>query len=402
MSFTSLADLSARASYRAFYVPHFEVRIDGVPLPAGVVKDVVQLTYKDNVKEIDSVDLTVNNWDETNHRFIYIGSEMTGDLPGRGGKADPNAVLFEPGGQKVEIWLGYVGELRLVTTVYITSLEPSFSSGGPPTLQVRGLNILHRLRTKQHSYAWTKAKPSDIAADLAKLTDGKEKRLPIPVDTDDNAKKAEAEIPFLAQDNQYDIDFLLNLARRQGYDLLVVPKTKARPEHLLFAPSRTQIKPADYRLVWGETLVDFKPRLTIARQVAKVTVKGWNRQRKAPISVTVDLTDREVRKINPDLQRLVKTADGREEVVVNEPVFTEQQARDRARAILLDQMKQMVTADGACVGLPDLRAGSKLDIDGVGARLSGQYFVTETTHSFSDAGYTTRFKARREDSGGRS
>jgi phage protein D len=396
MTYTSLPDLSAQAAYRGFYVPHFEIRISGAALPNDVVRDVLQITYKDNVKEIDSVDLTVNNWDEANRRSLYIGSETTRDLPG-GAEPDPLAVLFEPGAQKVEIWLGYVGVLRLVTTVNITSLEPSFTSGGPPTLQVRGLNVLHRLRRKQHSYAWTNATPSEIAESLGSLTDGKEKRLPLSVEVDHGVK--EAKLEYLAQDNVYDIDFLLNLARRMAYDLVVVERTTSTPEHLRFAPSKTAVRPVDYRLSWGETLIDFKPRLTTARQVKKATVKGWDRQRKKPISVTVDLTDREVRRLNKDLQRLVDTADGREEIVVNEPVFTEQQARDRARAILLDQMKHMVTADGTTVGLPDLRAGSKLQIDGVGARLSGQYFVTDTTHSFSDAGYTTRFKARREEPG---
>jgi phage protein D len=398
MTFIDLSDhLSSQTAYRGFFVPHFEIRVSGTSLPQSVVKDVLQLTYKDNVKEIDSVDLTLNNWDEANRRFLYIGSETTRDLS----DGNPMAVLFEPGNRKIEVWLGYIGQLRLVSTVNITSLEPSFTSGGPSTLQVRGLNVLHRLRKKQHSYAWTEARASEIAEELGKLTDGKEKRLPIDVRVDDQAKTSEAKIRYLAQDNQYDVDFLLNLARREAYDLVVVERTKSEPEHLLFAPSKTAIKPAAYRFVWGETLVDFKPRLTTARQVGKVTVKGWDRRRKQPISVPVDLTDREVKRINPDLQRLV-VDQGREEVVVNEPIFTEQQARDRARAILLDQLKQMVTAEGTTVGLPDLRAGSKLDIDGVGARLNGQYFVTETTHNFSDSGYTTHFKARREEAGGRS
>jgi phage protein D len=64
-------------------------------------------------------------------------------------------------------------------------------------------------------------------------------------------------------------------------------------------------------------------------------------------------------------------------------------------------MKQMVTAEGSTVGLPDLRAGSLLEIAGVGARLGGRYFVTGTTHAFSDQGYVTRFKARREHDGSR-
>lgn len=91
MSFTNLVDLSAQAAYRGFYVPHFEIRVNGSPLPQPTIQDVLQITYKDNIKEIDSVDLTVNNWDETNRRFIYIGSERQADL-----KTDPLATLFEP------------------------------------------------------------------------------------------------------------------------------------------------------------------------------------------------------------------------------------------------------------------------------------------------------------------
>ncbi|MFL5256246.1 MAG: phage late control D family protein [Rhodopila sp.] len=392
MSFTSLVDLSAQAAYRSFYVPHFEIRVNGAVLQEPTIQDVLQITYKDNVKEIDSVDLIVNNWDEKNRRFIYIGSETSSDL-----KTDPRATLFEPNPAiDIEVWLGYVGALRLVSTVNIVSLEPSFSGGGSATLQVRGLNALHKLRTKQHSYAWTKKRPSEIAKSLGELTDGKTKRLPIPVHVDDKSINQEPVIDYLAQDNEYDIDFLLNLARREAFDLTMVPTPK--PGFLVFERSKLPTLPANYQLVWGQTLIDFKPRLTTSRQIGKATVKGWDRQRKKPISVTVDLSDREIKKINPDLQRLVLNG-GREEQVVNEPVFNEQQARDRARAILLDQMKQIVTADGTTVGLPDLRAGSRLDIEGVGSRLSGQYFVTETIQSFSDAGYTTKFKARRENAG---
>ena len=88
----------------------------------------------------------------------------------------------------------------------------------------------------------------------------------------------------------------------------------------------------------------------------------------------------------------------REEVVVNEPVFTEAQAKERALAILSDRQKEMVTATGSTVGLPDLRAGRKVLLSGLGARFSGSYFLTETTHTIGASGYTTRFTARREDS----
>lgn len=396
MTFQALSDLSREPAYQGFYVPHFEIRVAGEAVENAVIRDVSQITYKDDVRQIDSVDITVNNWDDGKARggeigrFKYFGHETAADL------ADENSLarLFEPGGKQVEIWLGYLGALRLVSTVTFQSVEPSFPSSGAPTLQVRGLNVLHRLRKVQNSRPWYKARPSDIARDVGQHAARSAKGPKIAIEIDDDARGKETPIDFIAQDNEYDVDFLLNLARRIGYELTIVSND---PPKLRFGPSLRTAAQSNYRLVWGESLVEFKPRLTTARQVGKVTVQGWDRKTKKPIKVTVDTKDKEVRRINADLHRLVDDELAREELKVDDMVNSEQEARQRARAIMLDQMKQMVTAEGATVGLPELRAGSRLEIDGVGERMSGEYFVTETTHSFSDSGYLTRFKARRED-----
>ena len=47
--------------------------------------------------------------------------------------------------------------------------------------------------------------------------------------------------------------------------------------------------------------------------------------------------------------------------------------------------------------LPDIRAGTVLEIDGLGERFSGRYFVVSTTHTIGDSGYTTQFECRREE-----
>ena len=59
----------------------------------------------------------------------------------------------------------------------------------------------------------------------------------------------------------------------------------------------------------------------------------------------------------------------------------------------------MVTAKAKTIGLPSLRAGTRVNIQGIGARLSGTYFVTKTTHTLGENGYTTEFDCRREDLG---
>jgi len=51
------------------------------------------------------------------------------------------------------------------------------------------------------------------------------------------------------------------------------------------------------------------------------------------------------------------------------------------------------------IRLPDLRAGRKVDIEGLCSHFNGTQFVTKSTHTISDSGYTTKFDARREAGG---
>ena len=105
-----------------FYVPRFEVKIAGVNLPRGVLRDVEQITYKDNVKELDSFELTVNNWDAKTQDFKYVGSETVESL-----SKDPLHLLFNPCRHNVDVFMGYGENLALMVTGNFTTLEPSFS-----------------------------------------------------------------------------------------------------------------------------------------------------------------------------------------------------------------------------------------------------------------------------------
>src|SRR5262249_28494794 len=163
----------------------FEIRIHGRKLPRDVVRDVTQVTYKDNVNDIDNFELTINNWDARVRDFKYVGIE------GRVRDDDARAQfqgIFEPGAE-AEIWMGYAGadNLRLMMSGQITTLEPNFPAAGAPTLAVRGLNVLHQLRRKQYTNFWpedgkTDVRDSDIALDLEKKVDDtggkKQKRFP--------------------------------------------------------------------------------------------------------------------------------------------------------------------------------------------------------------------------------
>lgn len=400
-----------------FYVPRFRIKIGGKNLPVFVVNDVLQLSYTDHIKELDSFEFTVNNWDEVAQEFKYVGAETLASMDDQNQdpknkdskKKDPKKSfnplhrLFEPG-RTVELSMGYGDTLKLMLTGTFTTLEPTFPSSGGSTLAVRGLNLLHRLRTKQRSQTFQGKKESKIAESFKTLADPDNKGKKLPVLIGDNALKVETDIPYVAQKNQYDIDFLYERARRAGYVLYIKEAEKKgdktiKERGIYFGRSEDGnpvIRQDVLELKWGISLIDFKPTMTTANQVSSVTVNAWNVATKSPI---VGKASIENQKLNQDIHKLLDKSDAREESVVDEPMFTQKQADLRAEAILLERTKDLVCATGTCVGLPDLRAGCRVRINSLGARFSGEYFVTDTTHSINDSGYITKFTARREELG---
>jgi phage protein D len=399
-TFTTVFDEAHDPRNRHFYVPTFEIKIDGAGLPRGVLRDVTELSYQDDVTQIDNFQITVNNWDATARRCKYIGSETAAQLA----QSNQDSLLFklfEPCNKTVKLSLGYVDNLSPIMTGNFTTMEPNFPNSGPPVLTVRGLNILHRLRTKKFSHAWTNMTPSEIALDFNNLRDKGAPRIKPPwhIVTDptaaNNEKNTKREIEYVAQTDQFDVDFLLNLARMWSYELEVIEEQ----HQLRFGPSRTASKFVNYRLDWGKSLIEFTPTLSTANQWKSVTVRGWDRRSQKPISEPIDLDDPQLKKLNANLHEILQQCDPREQQVVDLPVFTRAEAKDRARAMLRDRLVQIVKAKGRTVGLPGLRAGTLVDIEQVGARLSGAYFVTKTTHTIGSGGYTTEFECRREDLG---
>lgn len=363
-----------------FYVPSFEVKLRGRPLGKDVVRDIVQVTYKDSIQEVDSFDITINNWDAEERAYKYIN-------------ADQN--LFDPG-KELELWMGYFGKdsLRLMIKGQITSLRPNFPSAGQPTLVIAGLNLLHKLRRKQESHAYAKMTDSQIAKQI-------EGRLGIKIRTDPTAAANEKPYDYLFQDNQYDIIFLMERARRIGYDLFVEEtgqNGQSEDSQLYFGPS-DNIRRVTYKLKFGATLIDFQPELTTAAQVGEVTVKGWDAKRKKPISQTATRKDIKTKGVGQkgNQEVIEQSFNQRQEIIADRPVNSEEEAKKMAVAALESIAKDMVKGSGSTVGLPDLRAGSIALMDGMGDRFSGRYFLTSTTHTISDGGYTTHFECRREE-----
>jgi phage protein D len=371
------SDSSAEEIYigRDFYVPYFEVMLQNKKLPKEIINDVISLSYKDSLTEMDSFELTINNWDAEHRWFKYIEGD--------------NKEKFYPG-QEVEVYMGYIyrGKKETERMLYgeITTLEPDFPGSGSPTLKVRGLNMLHRLRDKQRSDSYSKKRDSEIAKKIAG-------RINISIEVSENYTSAETPVDFIFQNNKYDIVFLIERAKTIGYELYFDPDKKK----LIFKPS-TQGKKA-YKLDWNRSLLNFRPTLTTANQVSEVKVTGWDPDKKKKVVGTAKRKDLDTRPLSAtkDIKLIEKSLTQKIEIVADRPVHNKEQAKKLAKETLERIAKGMVKASGSTVGLPSLRAGTYLEIGELGELFSGRYYVTETTHTISDSGYTTNFSARKEE-----
>jgi phage protein D len=384
-----------------FYVPAFEVRMTGAggaagqALPGDVVRDAIEVTFSDSIDRVDSFTLTLNNWDADARQPVFLGAPNQAQLR-----------VVAPG-TAVQLLMGYQGrssDLGVMTSGMITTLEADFPEAGAPRLTVGGKSLLERFRNRQYTWAWPSQGEGDtttesqIALDLARQPDSPPGRpgLGFPVRVNPQAAGQETAVPYVMMNNQYPIVFLMQLARRKGYDLFLSrdPGAPASdPGFLYFGPSQ-RITDVTYELDWGKSLVSFKPTISLARQVTKVTVLGWDRRRKQPIQGIATLAD--IPPINADLQPYI-TAIGREEVVTDVPVESQAEATQKAQQYLSAQLLDLVEATGVTVGLPDLRAGRLVTIGGLDNTLNGRWFIKQTTHTINDSGYRTTFVARREN-----
>lgn len=376
-----------------FYVPAFQLFIRDKKFAR--VQDVLSVNYTDSLTEIDSFDLTVNNWNPKE-------AGQQSDFKYSDGPA------FDPW-QDVELWMGYYCngkfDKRRMLTGEITTSSVNFPAGGGSTLTVRGLNLLHRFRTQQISRPFVQKKDSDIAKELVDeiARDVRKKVAKLELRMDEKERQAvlshEAENKYVAMHNTYPIVFLLQRAREIGYDLSLeegaqggqrIVTVHFRPSHLVRRPT--------YELEWGKLLLSFQPTLQTAGQVNEVVVKGWDPSGKSKFEEKATRAElKGMGVVQPEMIGVQESSLAqRLEITADRPVQSKQEARDLATNMLRKLTQGLVEAKGKTIGLPDLRAGCKVNILGLGTRYSGTYLVTSTTHSLGDGGYTTDFSCRME------
>lgn len=342
-------------------VPKFKVLINGSELPAEVSVDIISVTVSQYTQGADMFTLEVNNWNSDRQEYKWIDT-------------DQFAV-----GREVEIKMGYMDNVKSLMKGEITALEPEFQSDRAPTLKVQGYDRLHRLRRGRISRSFIEKKDSQIAEQIAR-------ELQLQSQTEDTRIIH----PYLLQNNQTNIDFLQERARRIRYEVDVENRT------LIFRPVANN-RGKVVTLAFKDKLKTFCPRLTTLGQVSEVVVQGWNPKTKEAIVGRAKAGDETGKMGGANTgPALTDGAFGATKtVVVDKYLFNQSEAEQIAKAKYNEIALDFITGEGIAIGNPDLKAGEVTEITRLGQRFSGSYYITAASHVINQKGYLTHICVQR-------
>jgi phage protein D len=339
-------------SERNELLSHFVLKLAGTNPPPALVEDLLEITVESSLHMPDVATITIHD-----PRLQWVDAQTL--LPGV--KATIEA---RSGRRQVEVFDGEIVEI-----------EPEFVPG-TQRLVVRAFDRLHRLARGRHTRTFVNATDSDIARRLAQEAGLQFRGGP-----------AGEVHQYVLQSNQTNLEFLQERAAALGYMLFVHKDT------LHFEEPRSSGAPVE--LKWGETLGEFRPRMSTIGQVTSVTARGWDPAQKQAVTARSGKP-----RIMPKVG--VRGSGGATaqqafsieaaQLVTGRAIRTTRAATVLAQAEAERLESRFIEAEGSAAGIPAIVAGATLKLTGLGTRFSGSYFVTNASHHYSaGGGYSTRF-----------
>jgi phage protein D len=357
------------ATAESRYIPDFRLQINGVEIPAPLRAAITSVRYETGLEGSDRVEVSL----------VDPGLRWIEDA------------LLEPGGE-LALAIGYhPNAIKDVFLGEISGLEYSFST--VQTLTVVAHDFMHRLTRGTHDRSFPQLPDTIIAAIIAA-----ESALVPEIDPAGLAQTALFTALASTDDRprmqigQSNYDFLRQLAAENGFEMTVEGRRFFFRTYLREQPS------PEVALRWGESLVEFAPRLSNVGQILSVALKIWIEELKLQLSAQVSWDGERVgiRVVPALFEEATKTFG----VFVTMPELPSDNPVEAIRAALSELRRRLnnrITGSGSTIGDPRIRAGRVIELDGLGKKFSGRnYRVTNAAHTIDGGGYRTSFQVRKE------
>lgn len=245
----------------------------------------------------------------------------------------------------------------------ITCCGVSYGPDGETLLRIRCYDPLHRLRKRQQLRVFTDVTAADLATELL----GGEG---LDVEADDDGPVFER----VVQHRQTDFDLLAETAARAG----CYPVVDGGTLRLLTLAGHGDPVPLEL----GVTLFEAAIEANLDRAATATTALGWDPRTAEPFTERADRP-----RSGADVPFTVDT--DADLALVDQQARSAAEIAARAQADLDRHAAATVTLTGVARGTAALRAGSRVEVTGVSADLSGEYVLTEAVHTVDATGYLT-------------
>jgi phage protein D len=372
------------------YAPEFHISINDTAVPAAMRASISSVSLQTGLEGADRVELTLVNenmrW--LDHPLLKMDNQLKLEI---GYAPDPLTQAF-------------AGE--------IIGQSATFPSGGSPMLTVSAQDRRQRLQqgAKQRwfgipvpCYGNTPIPDAAIAAQVS----AEHELFPIigtlaaamstvlggidALGSINDPKEMQKLIR--RQTGESDFDLLTRIARENGWEMLVDHTEPNGGQKLVFMSPADHLTP-DVTLKYGQSLVDFTPRISNVGQIASVTVFVWISEIKTQFSITLSW-DWDRQALTLDFSGSASDQKGPSETYVQE-TLTAASAPRKLVSELIPKLNKRLTGSGSTIGDPRIQAGTVLQLEGLGTQFGGLYRVTSATHTIDGGGYRTNFEVRKE------
>jgi phage protein D len=387
----------------ATYAPEYRLRIGDADVPGPVRASITSIQYQDGVNAADRVEIGLAN---TNLRWLQ------NHIRGLGFQPFPTAIGINPVGQAslapdglwdidntVSLAIGYAaGSLEDVFLGEITGVQASFPNGGMPSMTIVAHDYLNRLTRGSYARGFGPLADALVAAILS----AENLLIPAidPVIAAASTALTVVNVIFKGtgtkQEGESDLDLLKKIAATYDADFWV-------DGHTMYLSRFVKEYTPRLTLTWGESLMDFSPRISTVGQVASVSMKFTLREVPLSFLVTVGWDfDREalvVSVLPGEAAAGAKAVSGPAYTIVDQPISSPADIANSALVIyreLRNKLNNRLTASGSTIGDPRIRANAVIRLEGLGPDFSGNYTVKSAVHTIDASGYRTSFEARKE------
>lgn len=351
--------------------------------------EILSFEYQDDEKKTDLLKLTIDNRDLRHFDEAFVMK-----------------------GQQLIVSWGYPGEMCPDRLVVVQKVSGFFTI----TVEAQDKGVLAQKET--FSRVWENVRRSDVVRIIARDFLGYR---------DDQViiEETEQVLPVVTQAAQTDGQFLRKLADLEGFEYYV------DADGLHWHPRRLGQRPIRRLTYYVNPGVGDIIKLNVDDDAKKkhgaVTQAGRDPLAKTDIKATAnaDNTKRDTtgakqeigapppavtytQRVDPTSGQVTTTyaappktpSDGvSAAATVPSSATTAKDAQTQAAAGFRTSQQSVIKLSGELVGDPFIAAKTILEIDGIGSRMSGRYYLTSVTHKIDSSGYVTSFKAHTDGSG---